>query len=316
MKNKDLILITAYTPDLKRKNILLEALKSIDKTKFDIMVSSHSSVPEEAFEYCDFCIFDKRNTLLFNDEHKLTFYFSCDAFKVFTTEYKDYNHIIAAGSLTINGLLSAKNFGYNKVHWFDYDTIFFDDSELIENSTLLDTCSIVWYNHPDLLTFSGMSFNLNKIDSDWFDTSYKIFYAFLNESKTKTLEFFNYSLINKKSDTYTKSLSSLQEKIHISRYSADDLDWAVLVCDELNKEFMLLNYNKTGNINNVCVVINNSKVEYLYSNQKGTYVIKSLGKIDDIQNVKIILNDKVIKNYDFNITNKEEYILKNKLVYN
>ena len=192
MKNKDLILITAYTPDLNRKNILLEALKSIDKTKFDIMISSHSSIPEEAFEYCDFFIFDKKNTLLFDNEHKLTFWFSCDAFKVFTTEYKDYNHIIAAGSLTINGLSAAKEFGYNKVHWFDYDTIFVDDSELVENSILLDSYSIIWYNHPDLLTFSGMSFNLSKIDQDWFNTSSEVFYSFLNQSETKTLEFFNY----------------------------------------------------------------------------------------------------------------------------
>jgi len=27
------------------------------------------------------------------------------------------------------------------------------------------------------------------------------------------------------------------------------------------------------------------------------------------------MNNKVIKNYDFNITNKEEYILKNKIEY-
>ena len=44
-------------------------------------------------------------------------------------------------------------------------------------------------------------------------------------------------------------------------------------------------------------------------------MIKSLGKIEDIQTIKLILNDKVIKNYDFNIINKEEYILKNKIEY-
>ena len=44
-------------------------------------------------------------------------------------------------------------------------------------------------------------------------------------------------------------------------------------------------------------------------------MIKSLGKIEDIQTIKLILNDKIIKDYDFNITNKEEYILKNKLQY-
>lgn len=315
MKEKDLILLTAYTPDSQRKNILLDALKSIDKNKFDIMVSSHSSIPEEAFEYCDYFVYDKNNTLLFDTKYRLSFYFVCNAFTLYTSEYKDYNHIIAAGSLTINGLSSAKNFGYNKVHWFDYDTIFSDDSELTENSLLLDSHSIVWYRHPDLATFSGMSFNLSKIDQDWFDTSNNAFYSFLNNSGVNTLELFNHSLITKRNDTFEKNLLSLQEKINISRYSADEPDWVIAVYDELNNEFILFNYNKTGNNDNIYAIVNNSRIENMFNNQKETYMIKSLGKIEDIQTIKLILNDKVIKDYDFNIINKEEYILKNKLKY-
>ena len=89
----------------------------------------------------------------------------------------------------------------------------------------------------------------------------------------------------------------------------------IVVWDELNNEFMLFNYNKTGNNNNIYVIINNSRIENMFNNQKETYMIKSLGKIEDIQTIKLILNDKVIKNYDFNIINKEEYILKNKIEY-
>ena len=315
MKEKDLILLTAYTPDLERKNILLNALKSIDKNKFDIMVSSHSSIPEEALEYCDYFIYDKNNTLLFDPKYKLSFWFSCDVFKLYTTDYKDYNHMIAAGSLTINGLSSAKNFGYNKVHWFDYDTVFLDDSELIENSTLLDSHSIIWYRHSNLGTFSGMSFNLNKIDQDWFDTSNNAFYSFLNNSESNTLELFNYSLITRRNDTFEKTLLYLQEKINVSRYSSDEPDWVIVVYDDVNKEFILFNYNRTGNDNNIYAIVDNSYIENMFNNQKETHMIKSLGKIEDIQTIKLILNDKVIKNYDFNIINKEEYILKNKIEY-
>ena len=86
MKNKDLILITSYTPDSIRKNLLLDSLKSIDKNKFDIMVSSHSSISEEALEYCNYFIYDKKNTLLFDLEYKLSYWFLCSAFKIYTTE--------------------------------------------------------------------------------------------------------------------------------------------------------------------------------------------------------------------------------------
>jgi hypothetical protein len=315
MKNKDLILLTAYTPDLERKNILLNALKSIDKNKFDIMVSSHSSISEEALKYCDYFIYDKNNTLLFDPKYKLSFWFSCDAFKLYTTEYKDYNHIIAAGSLTINGLSSAKNFGYNKVHWFDYDTIFSDDSELIENSNLLNTHSTIWYKHPDLTAFSGMSFNLNEIDQDWFNTSDSIFYSFLDTSTVNTLEEFNYLLTIKKDNHYEKNISDLNKKINIALYSADDSDWAVIVYDSINETFMFFNYNKTGNVNEVSVIVNNSQIKTFFTQQKEFYYAESIGKAKDIQYIKIIMNNKVIKDYDFNITNKEEYILKNKIEY-
>jgi len=315
MKNKDLILITSYTPDSIRKNLLLDSLKSIDKNKFDIMVSSHSSISEEALEYCNYFIYDKKNTLLFDLEYKLSYWFLCSAFKLYTTEYQDYNHIIAAGSLIINGLSSARNFGYNKVHWYDYDTIFSDDSELIENSILLDSHSIIWYRHPDVVAFSGMSFNLNKIDQDWFNTSDSIFYSFLNISTVNTLEEFNHSLIIKKDDHYEKTVSDLKKKANIALHANNDTEWVIVVYDDVNKEFILFNYNKTGNNNNIYVIINNSRIENMFNNQKETYMIKSLGKIEDIQTIKLILNDKVIKNYDFNIINKEEYILKNKIEY-
>jgi hypothetical protein len=315
MKEKDLILLTTYTPDSQRKNILLEALKSIDKNKFDIMISSHSSIPEEALEYCDYFIYDKNNTLLFTPEHKLSFWFSCDNFRVYTTECKDYNHIIAAGSLTINGLSSAKNFGYTKVHWFDYDTIFSDDSELIENSTLLDSHSIIWYKHPDLIAFSGMSFNLNKINQDWFNTSNDVFHSFLNASEIKTYEYFNYSLIEQENNTFEKSLLSLQDKINVSRYSADEPDWAVVVYNEVSEDFIFFNFNKTGTDNNINIVINNSQIKSILTQQKQSYYTESIGKAKDIQYIKIIMNNKVIKDYDFSIINKEEYILKNKIQY-
>lgn len=315
MSKKDLILLTTYTPDLTRKIILLEALKSIDKNKFDVMISSHSSIPEEAYDYCDYFVYDKNNILLFDPKYRLTFWFSCNTFRIFTTEYKEYNHLIAAGSLVTNGLSYAKNFGYNKVHWFDYDTVFSNDSELIENSTLLDLYSIVWYRHPDLQAFSGMSFNLNKISLDWFDTSNKSFYTFLDTPGPNTLEMYNYSLINKQQDTFEKSLYHLQEKLNISRYSADESDWLIIVYDDINKEFIFFNYNKTGNINNSYAIVNNTKIESMFSDQKNTYVFKSLGEAKDINDVKLILNDKVVKHYNFNVISKEEYIIKNKIEY-
>ena len=78
---------------------------------------------------------------------------------------------------------------------------------------------------------------------------------------------------------------------------------------------MFFNYNKTGTDNNINVIINNSHIKTFFTQQKQSYYTESIGKAEDIQYIKIIMNNKVVKDYDFNIISKEEYILKNKIEY-
>ena len=66
MKKKDLILITAYTPDDIRKKYLENLLSSIDSNKFDILISSHSNISEKAFNMCDYFIYNKENIILYD----------------------------------------------------------------------------------------------------------------------------------------------------------------------------------------------------------------------------------------------------------
>ena len=43
---KDLIIINSYTPDYEREELLRSFVKQIDKTDFDLMVVSHSRLPD------------------------------------------------------------------------------------------------------------------------------------------------------------------------------------------------------------------------------------------------------------------------------
>jgi hypothetical protein len=314
---KDLILITSYTPDEERENLLLDLLGSIDRNTFDIMISSHSSVSKRIIEICDFFLFQKKNTLLTEPEYKFTFWFGNGEFEIRTTEFKDYNHIIAAGSLILNGLSSANGFGYEKVHFLEYDSLILDSSEFLDNSRLLDDHSIVWYKHPRFNTaFSLISFNLKKIDESWFSTEDDLFYSFLNESRTKTLESFNLNMINKKDDHFMKEIIQLEGKIETCRYTSDDPDSVAVIGDRKNGDFWLFNHNRSGSINDVSVIVNDSYVKKIINDKKDIWVLRSIGKIDEVNIIKIILNGKVIRNYDFNELNKNEYIKRNKIEYN
>ena len=306
---KDLILITAYTPDSERVELIKELLKTIDRDSFDVMISSHSSVSDEVVKSCDYFIFQKKNTLLTDIDHKIKFWFGNGSFEIFTTEFKNYNHLIAAGSLILNGLSAAKNFGYEKVHFLEYDSLILDDEEFKQNSKILDEHSIVWYEHPDLknTVFSLISFNVKKIKHGWFDLSDEIFYSFLEKSEDNILESFNLKMI-KEEHAFCKHASSLSEKIQTCRYTSDEEDWITVVSDGNN--FVLFDFNHTG-INDISVIINDDTVKVFSNHNKGTWMTRTLGRTEEINKIKIFLNDALIRSYDFSIIDKEKYIKKN-----
>lgn len=305
---KDLILITAYTPDLERVQLLKELLKTIDRDSFDIMISSHSPVSDEVVKGCDYFLFQKKNTLLTDIDHKIKFWFGNEFFEISTTEFKNYNHLIAAGSLILNGLSAAKNFGYEKVHFLEYDSLILDDEEFKQNSKILDEYSIVWYEHPHLNTvFSLISFNVNKIKPEWFDLSEEIFYSFLEKSEDNILESFNLKMI-KEEHAFCKQTSSLSQKIQTCRYTSDEEDWITLISN--GNDFVLFDFNHTG-INDIIVIINDDIVKVFNNHDKGAWIIRSLGRVEDINKIKILLNDVMIRSYDFSVIDKEKYINKN-----
>jgi len=311
---KDLILIASHTPDIQRVKYLRDLLNSINKDRYDVMISSHSPIPEDLIEESDHFVFQKRNTLLTDFDHKFAYWFENEFFCISSTEFKTFNHLIAAGSLMLNGLSSARSFGYEKVHFIEYDSLILDDSEFFINSKLLENNSVVWYEHADLKTaFPLMSLNINKLNPSWFDLTENIFYDFLKDSSDKTLESFNLKLINRESQKIRREFSRLSEKIETQRYTTDEEDWVTVVAED--NKFILFNFNHTGK-NEVSVILNDNEIKNLLNTNKGTWMTISLGNIDEIHKMKIFLNDELVRSYDFNNVDKHKYIktnwLKNK----
>jgi len=310
---KDLILITAYTPDAERIQLLDELLNTVNRELFDVMISSHSSISDKVVEKADYFIFQKKNVLLTDLDQKIKWWFGNGSFEISTTEFKTYNHLIAAGSLVLNGLSAAKNFGYEKVHFLEYDSRILDDSEFIENSQLLEEYSVVWYEHKDLKTvFSLISFNVKKINENWFDLSDNIFYSFLEESEANILESFNLKMILNENAFCKGTSDQSSNRVETCRYTSDEKDWITIVSDD--HQFILFNFNHTG-INDIYVVINDEEIRSFQNHSKGTWMTHPLGRTEEINKIKIFLNDALIRSYDFSIIDKEKYIKKNWLKY-
>ena len=63
---KDLILVGAHCPDNERKKILFDCVNSLQnlRNKFDILVCSHTYIPEYIVDRIDYFFLDNENNLI------------------------------------------------------------------------------------------------------------------------------------------------------------------------------------------------------------------------------------------------------------
>lgn len=134
-------IITAHPSKSKIVELLKSTLKTI-KTK--IILSVNHSVDEEVQKLCDYVVYDKQNPILkqseFNGYGVRFYYIKPDG----TESDFEFEHSYAVYRLISNGLELAKSLGYKKVHYYNYDCQFSEES-LKEQLQFLNTHDCVVY---------------------------------------------------------------------------------------------------------------------------------------------------------------------------
>ena len=321
MEKGDLILITSYTPDIRRQNILRDLVRGINKEIFDIMISSHSIVPIDILENVDYLIYDKNNELDFDVKNKFQFRYRNDSFSILTTEPKKYNHSIPVIKNIISGLSYSKILGYKKVHHFEYDSLIENDEEILENSILLNEYSIIYYkvNHLPYPN-SPISFNLDKISDLWFNMGDKNFEDFLREEKsTKIGEEYQWKLINLSGNFLEKKFDDLEDKkIYCAlNYDLEPNKWVIPFYDYNDENLYIFSWIESeSDIGSERVILLNDTtvINVNHSNVVGCWKTYPLGYYKDIHKIKIIVNGKITRDYNFNQTDIEEFIQFNRIL--
>lgn len=316
---KDLILITSFVPDEKRKQMLRNLVYSINKDNFDIIVSSHTNIPDDIFDKLDYFIYEKNNELDFDISHKFYFYFENQNFIVTTTEPKKYNHFKPVIRHIISGLSYAKTLGYKKVHYFEYDSLVINDSELIENSKLLDEYSAIYYKPPHMsYPNSPISFNIDKISDLWFNLDDNNFDKFLNsKNSSKLVEEYEWQLLTKYNNIFEKKFEDLHNKgIKAAlNFDLENNKWIVPLYDIASDCISIFSWvENLEDVNSqVCVIVNEEKVFKLDRNMKGLWSLKPIGTKNEVKKITIIVNDVVKNSYDFSKISMENYIKHNNI---
>ena len=77
---------------LREEGLLRNFVNEIDTTNFDIMVVSHTRLPDDLYDKVNYFVFDKENELLTDLDSKYEVFWANPYFRVMTTEARKFNH--------------------------------------------------------------------------------------------------------------------------------------------------------------------------------------------------------------------------------
>jgi hypothetical protein len=317
---KELILITSHAPSNEKQKLLRDLVNDTKDKGYDVMISTHVFIPKDIVDSVDFIIYEKENRLLTDLKHKkvMNFWSVDGTLKVNTTETFKFNHAFAMIKLLVNGLSYAKQLGYEKVHFFEYDTKINSFVEIENNSRLLDEYNTIYYVPPGLPWPSApISLNLNKVSNSWFNISNDFIMEFFDEATSKLSEEYEQRLINDSGTSLNKEHKTLSENgIDVGLHcEIEKNSWMVPVYHKDSGKLIFFGWNKdTTEVIEVMLIVNKNRIEK-YEINPHSWVIREIDVFDKVLTLTIIVNGETFNYIDFSTIDKEYYKNKNQITY-
>jgi hypothetical protein len=305
---KDLIMVSSFCDTKEKEETLRNLVNQINtqKDKFDLMVVSHTVVPDDISDKCDFVFFDKKNELLYDWDLRNKIWFKPNNEREIITIFSGlFNSHLAIWRMIIIGNSISKNIGYNKVHHVEYDTSIEDFSELIENSELLEKYDCVTYS-DHILFGSYQAYRIDILHNDLLMLNEKMIKQKIYTAGQKTPELMLFDLLHNNKNGTIKNRSLLDSGGNsfglshiksINNHPSLCLPFFDRLTNKLS--FVMRNMEKDNNNFEVQIIYNDEKVLNFGNVQSGYW---RLSDIDDFENSKkmiVLLNKKVINFYDF-----------------
>lgn len=310
---KDLITVFTHCPDIERKKVLQELLENLQKIryKFDILVVSHSQIPEMCYDNIDYFYYDGYNKLLSDFDLNNNFWFKTESFYLnSTTVYPQSTHL-AIYNLLYYTFSYAKHKGYNKVHCIEYD-INLKDVELFEYvSDCLNVNDTVMFKREDGWVYGTyFAFTMSNFPDEYFVHDETKILKTLRNSDSRMTENITPLILTPNGRTiHYESLSvldpdGLYQKIDM--HSNDKLNWCVPVCAKNSDELYLFIYNVNGGKFKIDC-INGEKHIQVVNQNKGTWSLTQIGSIVNDNDIIIMINNFIEKKIMITENNKQTF---------
>ena len=314
--NKELILVLAYCPDKKRKEIFFEFLKQLQNFRdtYDILVSSHTPLDTHFFDYFDYFYYDKNNIILTDIEYRQNgFFCPFDNYVIWSSYIGSGNTIKAILDLLIPSISIAKNLKYEKIHFFEYDTKITSNAELIENSKLLDEYDYVIYNAEDTHKIAGglLSFKTNFVVDEWKENNEETLKKSYFGVYPKAPENILFNQIKNQRKFIEKNYHELKlNGIEINIVHENRSNWNVPFFDPKDSNLKFISFNNTSSEYDIKVIVNNKMYNVGIIKPRNWKIISLLENFYDVEYVTVLKNNEKILHLEFNdldFKNKFEY---------
>lgn len=330
---KDLIIIGTYCPDKERENMLNDCVESLQylRKDFDILISSHTIIPEYIASKVDYTFFDANNQIITDWKYLNQPWFSpYDGFTIqsaFVTESSTY---VAVYRVLISSFGIAKALNYKTVHWIEYDSILNDYSELYDNSVKIKNYTAITYkkefrNYESNLEWGYGCFqtiNIEKVTEKMLVFDEDFYLELLDKSSNKTNEKITQDLyLSKGGEILFKNFDILSDngnRFNLSSKSKkDEMDYWTLPFYDTKSEtvkFITWNNKDTREIN-VMVIINDERVIKFEKVGQFAWQIKEIGNINDISSITILIDGKLKRRFELDDENRKIFTKVSHSVY-
>ena len=311
---KDLILISNYSETYEKQEVLRNLVSQIYKQKshFDLMIVSHTIVPEDISNKCEYVLYDKKNELLYDWDLRCKPWFNPGNERQILSIFTGFNNShIAIWRMLILGNGLAKNLGYKKVHHIEYDASINDFSELYENSKLLDTHNSVYYvksqsTVDDILFGSYQSYRLDHLNDDLLILNEEKIKQKIRDVEDKSPEMMLQEILTSSGKTIVKTKNKLDANgnnfgLTHSKLATEHTAWCLPYYDKLTNQlgFVIWNMEEQNGTINVKLIYNDDKFIDMGNILSNHWKLMDIDDYGNAKKLTVIVNDKIRNVFDF-----------------
>jgi hypothetical protein len=308
---KDLIIITSYCDTFEKEEVLRNLVSQINSKKsfFDVLLISHTTIPQDIQKKVNYFIYDEKNELLSEWEYLLMPYFIPEnGRKIISSFVYSYNTHLTIWRMLILANSFAKNMGYKIVHHIEFDSSLEDFSEFENNSLILEKFDVVVYmnnigvSRPYLFG-SFQSYRLDKLPLSLLEYNSDEIKNLIKKSNNKMPELMFYDLLNHNSKVFEKKREVLNNNrfglSHIE-WNSKNVNWCIPYYDEKDNGLWFLIWNEgMTKISKLELIYNETTLITLDEIMPNNWKIIKIDNYDNSKKLTILLDNKVKNVFEF-----------------